>query len=332
MSTLSRRQFNRVAAVMSLGLAGFSPSKGRAAEVFPAKPIRLVVPWPVGGATDVIARVLAEKLTGKIGQSVIVDNRAGATGYIGTQNVLQSKPDGYTLLLMAASVHSFSPSVMKTMPFNPVADFLPISLITTFPYVMVVPANSPYKSAADIIAAAKSRPGKVAFGSFGTGSAPHLISELFALNSGVKLLHVPYKGGSQALTDLLGGQYDFLIDSLPSPLPQIRAGKLKALAVTSAKRAAAVPDVASLAETIPGFDAISWLGIGGAANLPGPVADRIFSAIREITIDPDYGRKLRAIGAEPLSSNSPDAFRSFLVTEKNRWAKVVSDANIPKVE
>ena len=192
------------------------------ASGYPNRPVRLIVPWPVGGATDVMARIVAEKLSVKLGQPLVVENKPGATGYIGTQQVIQAPPDGYTLLAMAASLHSFTPSVARTMPFDPVAGITPVSVFVTFPSVLAVPINSPYQSVGDLVNAARAAPGKLTFGSSGTGSAAHLIPELLATSTGVQFLHVPYKGAAPALTDLMGGQITFVIDSIPSPLPQVR--------------------------------------------------------------------------------------------------------------
>jgi tripartite-type tricarboxylate transporter receptor subunit TctC len=331
MSFQSHRMKLRVAAAAALGAAGFARTASAQAD-YPNRPVRLIVPWPVGGATDIIARLMAERLQEQLGQSIVVDNRPGATGYIGTQAALQAPPDGYTLLMMAATVHSFSPAVMKKMPFDPIKDFLPISQVVTFPYVLIVPADSPYKSVGDILRAARAEPNKIAYGSFGNGSAAHLITELLSMSSGAQMQHIPYKGGAQAMTDLLGGQFAFMIDSLPQPLPHIKSGKVRGLAVTSPARASSIPEVPTLSETLPGFQAISWLGVGGSPNLPPAVAARIGDALRRMASHPTWVERLRNIGADPATSASPDAFRSFLETERQRWSKVVADAKIPQVE
>ncbi len=302
------------------------------ASGYPNRPVRLIVPWPVGGATDVMARIVAEKLSVKLGQPLVVENKPGATGYIGTQQVIQAPPDGYTLLAMAASLHSFTPSVARTMPFDPVAGITPVSVFVTFPSVLAVPINSPYQSVGDLVNAARAAPGKLTFGSSGTGSAAHLIPELLATSTGVQFLHVPYKGAAPALTDLMGGQITFVIDSIPSPLPQVRNGRLKALAVTGAQRSAALPDVPTIAETMPGFEAIIWLGIGGPPGLPQAIADKLCAAIAEIARDPAYIAQVQALGANAAASESPQAFKAFMTVQRALWERVVADAKIPKTD
>ena len=308
------------------------PGCAEDASSYPTRPVRLIVPWPVGGATDVMARIVAEKLSTRLGQPLVVENKPGATGYIGTQQVIQAAPDGYTLLAMAASLHSFTPSVARTMPFDPVAGISPVSVFVTFPSVLAVPTDSPYKTVGDLVQAARAAPGKLTFGSSGTGSAAHLIPELLATSTGVQFLHVPYKGAAPALTDLMGGQITFVIDSIPSPLPQVRNGRLKALAVTGAQRSAALPDVPTIAETMPGFEAIIWLGIGGPPGLPKAIADKLCEAIREIARDPAYIAQVQALGANAAASESPQAFKAFMTAQRSLWEKVVADAKIPKTD
>lgn len=331
---LSHRALRATATCALAALTALCAAPGQAQDAagYPNKPVRLVVPWPIGGATDVMARIVADKLSAKLGQPFVVENKPGATGYIGTQQVIQAAPDGYTLLAMAASLHSFTPSVARTMPFDPVTGITPISAFVTFPSVLAVPTDSPFKTVGDLVAAAKAAPGKLTFGSSGTGSAAHLIPELLATSTGVQFLHVPYKGAAPALTDLMGGQITFVIDSIPSPLPQVRNGRLKALAVTSAQRSAALPDVPTIAETMPGFEAIIWLGIGGPPGLPAPIANKIAAAIGEVARDPAYIAQVQALGANAASSASPEAFRAFMVAQRSLWEKVVADAKIPKTD
>lgn len=299
---------------------------------YPSRPVRMVVPWTPAGTVDIVGRQLAERLAARLGQPVVVDNRAGATGQIGSKSVADAAPDGYTLLVMSATVHSFSPNLSKSFPFDPVDGFTVISQIVAFPYVMVVPAASRFKSVADITAAARENPGKISYGSFGLGSGPNLVSELFALRSNTKLLHIPYKGAAQAITDLLGGQIDFFIDSLPSPLGQIRAGKLRALSVSTRERSTHLPDVPTMGETVPGFEAIAWLGIAAPPKLPREITARLHEEIVKITAEPDYAARLRNGGLDPVASSSPEAFRSFLLAQVKHWADFVRDAKIPVAE
>jgi tripartite-type tricarboxylate transporter receptor subunit TctC len=233
---------------------------------------------------------------------------------------------------MSATVHTVSPNLKKNFPFDPIDDFAVISQVVSFPYLMVVSAESPYRSVADVAAAAKKAPGKISYGSFGLGSAPYLISELFAMSTGTELLHVPYKGAAPAISDVLGGQITFFIDSIPSPLGQVRGGRLRALSVTTPQRSAAVPDVPTMAETIPGFEAIAWLGIAAPAKTPAPVVAKIHEELRKIAADPEYGTKLRNIGLEPVVSESPAQFRTWLVSQKKYWGDFVARAKIPLVD
>jgi tripartite-type tricarboxylate transporter receptor subunit TctC len=299
---------------------------------YPNKPIRIIVPWTPAGTTDIAARYLAVRLSARLGQTVIIENRAGATGQIGSQLVAHAPPDGYTLLLMSATVHTVSPNLSKSFPFDPIDDFTPISQIVSFPYVMVVSASSPYRSVADLTSAAKKEPGKIAYGSFGLGSAPYVISKLLGMSTGAQFLHVPYKGAAQALTDIAGGQITFFIDSLPSPLGQIRGGRLRALAVTTPQRSAILPEVPTIAETVPGFEAIAWLGIAAPAKTPRDIVTKLHEQLKEIAAEAEYGAKLRDIGLEPVASASPEQFRAWLVSQKEYWGKVVRDAKIPLVD
>ena len=299
-----------------------------AQATYPARPVKIVVPWPPGGATDVIARHLGERLGARLGQTFVIENRAGATGQIGSQVVVQSAPDGYTLLMMSATVHSFGPNLAKSYPFDQIDDFAPISQSVSFPYVMVVQSSSPYNTVADLVAAAKKAPGKIAYGSFGQFSAAYLISELFAQSTGTQLLHIPYKGGALALTDLAAGQITFVIDSLPSPLPQVRGGRLRALSVTTPTRTPILPDVPTMGETVPGFEALSWLGVGAAPKTPRDILVKINDTMKQVALEPEYIAKLRQIGAEPVASASPEEYRAFLVGQKQRWGDVVKSAKI----
>ncbi len=302
------------------------------AQDYPSRAIKIVVPWPAGGATDNVARVVAQKLAPLLKQPVVVEYRPGATGTIGTQAVIQSAPDGYTLLFMAASLHTFSPHLMKGMTFDTVADVTPISVSVQFPYVLAVSAESPYKSMGDLIKAAKAQPGKLAYGSFGIGSGSHIVTELFRQQAGIDVLHVPYKGGSQVTAALLGGEIPFMFDSLPSPLGQIRGGRVRALGVTSLQRARAVPDVPTLAESGVNLEAIIWLGLGGPPKLPPEILAKLFDAMKQISTDPELQARMADMGAEATVSKSPQEFRDFMLAERNRWGKVIREAKITTPE
>jgi len=315
--------------LLAAAFLAVAASTASAQADFPNKPVRMVVPWPPGGATDVIARHMAERLTSRMGQSFIIENRPGATGQIGTKAVADAQADGYTLVVMSTTVQSVGPHLSKTYPFDPIEDFTPVSQLVTFPYVLVVAAGSPFQNVADVIAAAKKSPGKVSYASFGLGSAPYVITESFAIATGTELLHVPYKGGAPAIADLMGGQINFFIDSLPSPLPHVRSGKLRALAVTTTARTAILPNVPTVADTIKGFEAIAWLGISGPAKMPAGVAAKLNENIRLVTAEPEYGEKIRNLGADPVASASPGDFRKLLVSQKQSWGEMIRNAKVP---
>ena len=298
------------------------------AQDYPTRAIRVIVPWPAGGATDNVARVVGQKLSPILGQPVVIENRPGATGTIGTQAVIQAAPDGYTLLFMAASLHTFSPHLMKEMTFDTVADITPISVSVQFPYVLAVSANSPHKSVADLIKAAKAEPGKLTYGSFGIGSGPNIVTELFKQQTGTDILHVPYKGGALVTAGLMAGEITMMFDSLPSPLGQIKDGRLRALAVTGAERAAVVPDVPTLKQSGVDIEAIIWLGLGGPPKLPSAIVTKLFDAMKQISHDPELQKRIGDMGAEVAVSPSPQQFRDFMLGERERWGRVIRDAKI----
>ncbi|MBX3674070.1 MAG: tripartite tricarboxylate transporter substrate binding protein [Burkholderiales bacterium] len=328
MTHTTRRLFLTLAAAVLA--AGALPALAQGA--YPNKSLKLVVPWTAAGTVDMVARSLAERLGARLGQTVVVENRPGATGQIGSKAVATAEPDGYTLLLMSATVHTVSPNLHKAFPFDPIDDFAVVSQVVSFPYLMVVSAESPYKSVADLVAAARKDPGSISYASFGQGSAPYLISELFAMTTGTKLLHVPYKGAAPAITDVLGGRVTFFIDSIPSPLGQVRGGKLRALSVTTPQRSSTVPEVPTMAETIPGFEAIAWLGIAAPAKTPKEVVARLHAELKQIAAEPEYGAKLRAVGLDPVASESPEQFRGWLQSQKKYWGDFVQKAKIPMVD
>ena len=313
-------------AALAVLLTALAPAYAQ--QDYPSRPIKIIVPWPAGGATDNVARVVAQKLTPVLGQPVVVENRPGATGTIGTQSVIQAAPDGYTLLFMAASLHTFSPHLMKDMKFDTVADITPISISVQFPYVLTVNAESPYRSVNDLIKAAKAQPGKLAYGSFGVGSGPNIVTELFKQQTGTEILHVPYKGGSQVTAALLGGEIPFMIDSLPSPLGQIKGGKLRALAVTGRERSPVVPDVPTLKESGVNIEAIIWLGLGGPPRMPPEIVAKLFDGMKQVARDPEVQKRITDMGAEATVSQSPEEFRQFITGERERWGKVIRAANI----
>ena len=312
--------------IAALALTAFAPAFAQ--SDYPSRPIKIIVPWPAGGATDNVARVVAQKMTPVLGQAVVVENRPGATGTIGTQAVIQAAPDGYTLLFMAASLHTFSPHLMKDMKFDTVADLTPISVSVQFPYVLAVGADSPYKTVGDLVKAAKAQPGKLTYGSFGIGSGPNIITELFKQQTGTDILHVPYKGGSQVTAALMGGEVTMMFDSLPSPLGQIKGGKLRALGTTGSQRSPVAPEIPTLKEAGINIEANIWLGLGGPPKLPPEIVAKLFDAMKQAARDPEVQKRMADMGAEATVSESPEQFRRFLLAERERWGQVIRAANI----
>ena len=293
------------------------------AQSYPNRTIRLVVPFPAAGTTDILARAAAQKLTEAFGQSVVVDNRPGAAGNIGSDLVAKSAPDGYTLLMGTVGTHAINPSLYSKMPYDHVKDFVPVVLVAGVPNVLVVNPALPVNSVADLIKLAKDKPGQINFASSGSGTSIHLSGELFKTMAGVDITHVPYKGSSPALVDLIGGQVQIMFDNLPSALPQIKAGKLRAIAVTSLKRAPVLPDVPTISESgLPGFEASSWFGVLAPAGTPAPIVARINAEVNKWLQSAEAREKLLSQGAE-AAGGSPEQFANHIRAESEKWAKVV---------
>ncbi len=298
---------------------------------YPNRPVRLVVPFPAGGTTDILARAVAQKLSETLGQQVIVDNRPGAGGNIGSELVARSAPDGYTLLMGTVGTHAINVSLYPKLPYDPVKDFTPIVLVAGVPNVLVVNPSLPARSVAELIAYAKANHGKLNFASSGSGTSIHLSGELFKVLTGVQMTHVPYKGSAPALTDLVGGQVQLMFDNLPSSLAFIKAGKLRALAVTSKTRAAALPDVPTMVEAgVPDFEASSWFGILAPAGTPRDIVVRINAEVARWLATPDAREKLAGQGAI-AAGGAPEDFARHIASESAKWAKVVK-ASGAKVE
>jgi tripartite-type tricarboxylate transporter receptor subunit TctC len=295
---------------------------------FPDKPIKLVVPFPPGGITDVIARNLAHHAQEAMGQPMIVDNRAGGGGVIATDAVAKSAPDGYTILLAAIGQAVVNPYLLKKLPYDPKADITPVSLIAQGPNVLVVNASSPYKTLADLLAAAKKSPGVLSFGSYGNGSSPHLAAALLTERTGATFTHVPYKGAAPAMNDLLGGQTSFMFDSLITSMQHLKAGKLRALAVTSAKRNPLIPDVPTFAEAgVDDFTVLAWYGIFAQGKTPPAVVNRLAKEIADFAQTPAIRKQFSDQGLE-LISNTPAEYTRFLASEDKKWGAVIKQANI----
>ncbi len=301
-------------------------SLGASAQTFPTKPIRIVVPFPAGGTTDVLARAVAQKLTESLGQAAVVDNRPGAGGNIGAELVAKSPPDGYTLLMGTVGTHAINPSLYPKMPYDHVKDFAPVILVAGVPNVLVINPSLPVNSVQELIAYAKANPGKLNFASSGNGTSIHLSGELFKTMAGIQMTHVPYKGSAPALQDLVGGQVQLMFDNLPSSLALIKAGKLKALAVTSLTRAAALPDVPTVAESgLPGFEASSWFGLLAPAGTPPPIVVTLNADVAKWLATPEAREKLLAQGAN-AAGGSPADFARHIAAETAKWQKVVRES------
>ncbi|ALM84282.1 tripartite tricarboxylate transporter substrate binding protein [Bordetella sp. N] len=293
-----------------------------AQSAYPDKPVRLIVPYPPGGPTDILGRMAAQYMTEKTGQTFIVENRAGASGMIGAETVARASADGYTLLVNA-SIHVIYPSLYKQVPIDPIKDFTPISQIALVPLVLVMSPKQPVQSVAMLVEAAKASPGRFRFASSGNGAAPHLAGEAFDLLADVKMQHIPYKGSAPALTDLIGGHVDLMFDSLPSSMPHIKNGSLKALAVTTGKRIPSLPDVPTVAEGgVKGYEITTWYGIWGPKGLPADLASQVSKMMAEMVKDPKYRERLDTLGAEPVGS-TPDAFAKFQVDEERKFGDIV---------
>ena len=296
------------------------------AQAFPNRPVRLVVPFPAGGTTDILARAIAEKLSSALGQQFVVDNRPGAGGNIGADIVAKAAPDGYTLLMGTVGTHAINPSLYAKMPYDAMKDFAPVILVAGVPNVLVVNPEVPVKTVSDLIALAKAKPGTINFASSGNGTSIHLSGELFKSMTGVQMSHDPYKGSAPALTDLIGGQVQLMFDNLPSALPFIKGGKLRAVAVTSSKRAPALPDLPTIAESgVPGFEASSWFGILAPAATPKDIIAKINAEANKALQSPEMKEKLLSQGAEAVG-NTPEHFAEYIRNETLKWAKVVKDS------
>lgn len=298
------------------------------AQQFPTKPIRIIVAYPPAGTTDILARLVGQRMTESWGQPVITDNRAGAAGNIGTEIAARATPDGYTLLMGTAGSHSVNPNLYRKLNWHPIRDFAPISLVAIVPNIMVVNNSLPVKSVKELIAYAKANPGKLNYGSPGNGSTAHLSMEMFKSMTGTSLVHIPYKGSAPVLADLIGGQISITIDNMPVYLPQVKAGKIRALAVSPAKRSPAAPELPTIAEAgVPGYDSGAWFGLLAPAGAPKPVVAKLAAETARILKMREVHERISELGAEPVGG-TPEQFAALIKADGLKWARVIRDAKV----
>ena len=296
-----------------------------AADTFPTRPMRLIIPFPPGGGTDIMGRMVAQRLNDAFGMPVVVDNRGGAAGIIGTEMAARANPDGHTLMIGSVSTICINPSLHKNLAFDPVKDLAPISLVASTPSLLVVGSTLPVKSVKELIALAKAKPGQLHYATPGSGSSSHLGTELFKQVAGVNIQHVPYKGTGPAVTDLISGQVSMFITNMPSVLPMVKAGRVRALAVTSLQRSTLAPDLPTVAESgIPGFEVIVWYGVLAPAAVPKALLARLNQEVRKMSDMQDVKDKLALLGAEAMSS-TPEAFAQRIRDDLSKWGKIVRD-------
>src|SRR5438128_2587224 len=298
------------------------------AQGFPAKPLKLVTPFPPGGSADVIARLAAQKLSENIGQPVVVDNRGGAGGLTGTEYAAKQPPDGYTLVLITGA-YPVQAAMLKQMPFDPLADVTMISMLTSYPFVISVRPDSPFKTLGDLIAAAKATPGKLNYPSSGIGTVHHLSGELLNAMAGIDMTHVPFRGGASPLTELLGGCVDLLLEAMTLSIGQVQSGKLRALAVTSRERWKALPEVPAVHETLPGYEVISFIGLGATGGTPAPIIQRLNDEVRKLLGAPATARRFVELGGEPRAT-SPEEMKAFIERDIERWRSVIAARKIER--
>ena len=315
--------FPRRALVAALGLAALAAVPPALAQAFPTKPIRLVVTFPSGGAPDILARLFADKA--QLGQTVVVDNKPGAGGNIGADFVAKSPPDGYTVVMGTVGTHSINGALYSKMPYDMVKDFTPVAHVASAPNLLVVNNALPVKSVPELVAYMKANPNKLSFGSPGIGTSVHVSGELFKSLTGTTMQHVPYKGRQFAIPDLVGGQIQVMFDNMPSALPMAKEGKIRALAVTTEKRSPAAPELPTVAETVPGFEATTWFAMFAPAGTPRDVVARLNAEARRVFGLPDVLEKLKTLGLDPWVS-SPEELGRLQASEITKWAKVVKES------
>jgi tripartite-type tricarboxylate transporter receptor subunit TctC len=316
----------RMKRLCSVLLAAFLLAAGPALAQYPARSVRIIVPFTPGSATDILGRVVADQLTKSLGQPFVVENKPGAGGIIGTEAAKNSAPDGYTLAMAGSGPFGINPAVYAKLPYDPVRDFEPIANIALTPQMIVVGAPQPYRSLKDFVSEAKAKPGAIDYGSLGNGSTSHLTMEAFQSAAGVKLNHIPFKGSSDAQTAIIGGQVPTMSDTIPGVLAQVKAGKLRALGVAIPRRSAFLPDVPTVAEQgYPGFESVGWIGLAAPAKTPNAILDKLNAEIRKMLQDPAIKAKFEQLAFEPVG-DSRQEFTAFVKSEIAKWTKVAKDS------
>jgi tripartite-type tricarboxylate transporter receptor subunit TctC len=310
--------------LIAMGFAAFLSTGSASAQDYPTRPVKWVVGYPPGGATDILARLIGQRLSERLGQQFIIENKPGAGNNVGTESVVNADPDGYTVLLVNPA-NGINASLYAKLSFNFIRDIAPVAGLARVPNVMIVPNDFPAKTVAEFIAYAKANPGKVNMASSGNGTSIHLSGELFKAMTGVEMQHVPYRGSAPAITDLLSGRVQVMFDNMPSAISHIRAGTLRALAVTTASRSAELPDVPTVGDTVKGYEASAWFGMGAPAKTPKPVIDKLNKEINAILAEPEMKKKIADMGGVTLIG-SPDDFGKIIVSETDKWEKVVKFA------
>jgi len=316
-----------LAGALALFIAAFALSRSALAEDWPARPVTLIVPFAAGGTTDIVARIISQPLSARLGQSVIIENLGGAGGTLGANQAAKATADGYTIF-MATVAHTMAPGIYKSLPYDFEKDFAPITVVASVPNIVIVHPTVPAKTVGELLAYIRANPGKVNYGSAGIGSTEHMSGELFAAMADLKIVHVPYKGGAPMMADLIAGHIELAIETSGSASPHIKAGGVRALAVSTAKRSPAFPDLPTLAEAgLTGYDVTTWYGMLVPSSTPTPIRDRLYKEMSEILRSPDIAARLRDIGADP-GGGPPAEFAAFIKNETEKWIKVAKGAHI----
>ena len=322
--TFTRRTGIKTLAAAALLATGMGSALAQAD--FPRKPLTMIVPFSAGGTTDILARIVGQALGQELGESIIIENKPGAGGNIGAQQAARAKADGYTLFMGTVGTHAINQSLYKKLPYDPLKDFTPLSRVATVPNLLVAHPSRPYKTVQEMIAYAKANPGEVTYGSPGSGASPHVSGALFQSMTGAQISHIPYKGSAPAMSDLLGNQIAIMFDNMPSAIQHVRSGKLRPIAVTTAKRSPELPDVPTIAEAgVPGYEATSWFGLWAVAGTPAPVLEKLHASLTKVLKDPAVAKKIGDQGGDVVVE-TPAQFEAFIKSEAAKWGKVVKES------